>query len=92
MLIKVFSVLSMLSRLPPRVHWRRRRRGATGLLNGGGGGAIGLAKQAVEFPQYNNIILWKMTFRVQTYSYYEYVCTLNVIFQVSNNNPSRSSS
>ena len=39
MLIKVFSVLSMLSRLPPWVHVR------------GGRGAIALAKQAVEFPQ-----------------------------------------
>ena len=36
MLIKVFSVLSMLSKLPPGVCWR----GATGLLN-----------KSVEFPQ-----------------------------------------
>ena len=41
MLIKVFSVLSMLSKLPPGVCWRRGG-GATGLLNkGGGGGATG---------------------------------------------------
>ena len=35
MLIKVFSVLSMLSKLPPGVCWRGG--GATGLLNKGGG-------------------------------------------------------
>ena len=37
MLIKVFSVVSMLGKLPPGVCWR----GATGLLNKGGGGGGG---------------------------------------------------
>ena len=45
--------VSMLSRLPPVVCWRRGG-GATGLLNEGGGSnrlpAL-VAKQAVEFPQ-----------------------------------------
>ena len=53
MLIKVFSVLSMLSKLPPGVCWRGGG-GATGLLNRGGGSnrLPGLVtKQAVEFPQ-----------------------------------------
>ena len=50
MLIKVFSVLSMLSKLPPV----KEGGGATGLLNKGGGrnrlpGLV--TKQAVEFPQ-----------------------------------------
>ena len=50
MLIKVFSVLSMLSKLPPGVCWRGE---GTGLLNKGGGGLPGLVtkQQAVEFPQ-----------------------------------------
>ena len=51
MLIKVFSGLSMLSKLPPGV----RVLGATGLLNKGGGSNMlpGLVtkQQAVEFPQ-----------------------------------------
>ena len=38
MLIKVFSVVSMLSKLPPGVCWRGGGGGgATGLLNKGGG-------------------------------------------------------
>ena len=52
MLIKVFCVLSMLNKLPPRVCWRGG--GATGLLNKGGGEqqASWFSKQqAVEFPQ-----------------------------------------
>ena len=53
MLIKVFSVLSMLSKLPPGVCWRGG--GATGLLNKGGGSnrlpGLVTKQQAVEFPQ-----------------------------------------
>ena len=63
MLIKVFSVLSMLlklSKLPPGVCWRRGGGGgATGLLNKGGGSnrlpvaghGLVTEQQAVEFPQ-----------------------------------------
>ena len=60
MLIKVFSVLSMLSKLPPGVSWRGggggggRGGGATGLLNKGGGSnrlpGLVTKQQAVEFP------------------------------------------
>ena len=52
MLIKVFSVVSMLSKLPPGVCWKG---GATGLLNKGGGSnrlpGLVTKQQAVEFPQ-----------------------------------------
>ena len=53
---QVFSVVSMLSKLPPRVCWRGGGGGggATGLLNKGGGSnrLPGLVtKQAVEFSQ-----------------------------------------
>ena len=59
MLIKVFSVLSMLSKLPPGVCWRGGGGGggggATGLLNKGGGSnrlpGLVTNQQAVEFPQ-----------------------------------------
>ena len=55
MLIKVFSVLSMLSKLPPGVCWRGGGGGATGLLNKGGGSnrlpGLVTKQQAVEFPQ-----------------------------------------
>ena len=54
MLIKVFCVWSMLSKLPPEVHWRGGGGGGIGLLNKGGGSnrLPGLVtKQAVEFPQ-----------------------------------------
>ena len=55
MLIKVFSVLSMLNKLPPGVCWRGRGGGgATGLLNKGGGSnrlpGLVTKQQAVEFP------------------------------------------
>ena len=53
MLIKVFCVSSMLSKLPPAVCLRGR--GATGLLNKGGGSnmipALVTKQQAVEFLQ-----------------------------------------
>ena len=54
MLIKVFCVVSMLSKLPPAVCLRGG--GATGLLNKGGGsnrlpGVVTKQQQAVEFPQ-----------------------------------------
>ena len=56
MLIKVFCVLSMLSKLPPGVCWRGGGGGGvTGLLNKGGGSnrlpGIVTKQQAVEFPQ-----------------------------------------
>ena len=61
MLIKVFSVLSMLlklSKLPPGVCWGGGGGGgggATGLLNKGGGSnrlpGLVTEQQAVEFPQ-----------------------------------------
>ena len=63
MLIKVFSVLSMLLKLskPPEVCWRGRGGGGgggggtTGLLNKGGGSnklpGFVTEQQAVEFPQ-----------------------------------------
>ena len=51
--IRVFSVVSMLSKLPPGVCWRGE--GATGLLNKGGGSnrlpGLVTKQQAVEFPQ-----------------------------------------
>ena len=52
MLIEVFCVVSMLSKLPPAVCLRgggggRGGRGATGLLNKGGGSN----RLPVEFPQ-----------------------------------------
>ena len=46
MLIKVFCVVSMLSKLPPAVCWRGGG-GVTGLLNKGGGSN----RLPVEFPQ-----------------------------------------
>ena len=59
MLIKVFCVVSMLSKLPPVVCLR----GATGLLNKGGGSN----RLPVEFPQvqtsYNNIITINKDFK-----------------------------
>ena len=52
MLIKVFSVVSMLNKLPPGVCWRGRGGGATGLLNKGGRlPGLVTKQQAVEFPQ-----------------------------------------
>ena len=52
MLINVFSVLSMLSKLPPGVFGGG---GGTGLLNKGGGSnrlpGLVTKQQAVEFPQ-----------------------------------------
>ena len=54
MLIRVFSVVSMLNKLPPGVCWRGGG-GATGLLNKGGGSnrlpGLVTKQQAVEFPQ-----------------------------------------
>ena len=45
---KVFSVLSMLSKLPPGVCWRGGG-GATGLLNkGGGGGGMHLKRKKIS--------------------------------------------
>ena len=58
MLIKVFCVVSMLSKLPPAVCLRGEGGGgggATGLLNKGGGSnrlpGLVTKQQAVEFPQ-----------------------------------------
>ena len=57
MLIKVFCVVSMLSKLPPVVCLRGEGGGggATGLLNKGGGSnrlhGLVTKQQAVEFPQ-----------------------------------------
>ena len=54
MLIKVFSVNCEHAEQASSTGALEEERGgggATGLLNGGGGGAIGLTKQAVEFPQ-----------------------------------------
>ena len=55
MLIKVFSVVSMLSKLLPGVCWRGGGGGATGLLNKGVGSnrlpGLVTKQQAVEFPQ-----------------------------------------
>ena len=55
---KVFSVVTMLSKLPPGVCWRGGGGGgggATGLLNKGGGSnrlpCLVTKQQAVEFPQ-----------------------------------------
>ena len=67
MLIKVLSVVRMLSKLPPGVRWREGGRGegggggegATGLLNKGEGSnrLPGLVtKQAVEFPHTTIIV------------------------------------
>ena len=54
MLIRVFSVLSMLSKLPP-LGCVGGGGGATGLLNKGGGSnrlpGLVTKQQAVEFPQ-----------------------------------------
>ena len=49
----VYSVVSMLSKLPPRVCWRGGGGGATGLLNKATCRLPGLVtkQQAVEFPQ-----------------------------------------
>ena len=49
----MFSVLSMLSKLPPGVCWRGGGGGGgTGLLNKGGGSpGLVTKQQAVEFPQ-----------------------------------------
>ena len=55
MLIKVFGVVSMLSKLPPGALWRGGGEGATGLLNKGEGSnrlpGLVTKQQAVEFPQ-----------------------------------------
>ena len=54
MLIKVFCVVSMLSKLPPAVCLRGEGGGgATGLLNKGGGSN----RLPVEFPQVQTIIV-----------------------------------
>ena len=56
MLIKVFSVVSMLSKLPPGVLWRGGGGGGNRLAKYKGGGSNMLPglvtkQQAVEFPQ-----------------------------------------
>ena len=60
MLIKVFSIVSMLNKLPPGVCWRGGGGGgggggATDLLNKGGGSnrlpGLVTKQQAVDFPQ-----------------------------------------
>ena len=69
MLITVFSVVSMLSKLPPGVRWRGGGGGgggATGLLNKGGGSnrlpGLVTKQQAVEFPQVYSATGLKSTF------------------------------
>ena len=51
MLIKVFSVVSMLSKLPPGVHWK----GGNRLANKGGGSnrlpGLVTKQQVIELPQ-----------------------------------------
>ena len=65
MLIKVFCVVSMLSKLPPAVCLGGGGGGgATGLLNKGGGSnrlpGLVTKQQAVEFPQVLTSITRKM--------------------------------
>ena len=64
MLIKVFSVWSMPSKLPPGVCWRGGGGGGgTYLLNKGGGSnrlpGLVTKQQAVEFPQVLAIVQYK---------------------------------